>query len=253
MKMKSVLLIGRYSVSTQHMSEYLGQYFLIQLCADNPEMLERSLDIALPDIAVLSLSGQIVVNNELISVLKERSGVPCICLGTAVEQDAVAQNCRSRQFYPLTMPADDSKLLSKIREVLHISPDGKDNTDKQCPVERKNILLVDDNPMQLRTLRALLKNDYDVSMALSGAEALAAIGKRVPDLIFLDYEMPVCDGAMTLKMIRGLDEAEDVPVVFLTAVQDKEHIVAVLALKPAGYLLKPTSQSQIEETVKKLL
>lgn len=48
------------------------------------------------------------------------------------------------------------------------------------------------------------------------------------DLIFLDYEMPICDGKMTLEMIRELEESKDIPVVFLTGVSDKEHIAAVL-------------------------
>ena len=47
-------------------------------------------------------------------------------------------------------------------------------------------------------------------------------------MIFLDYEMPICDGKMTLEMIRELEESKDIPVVFLTGVSDKEHIAAVL-------------------------
>ena len=96
---------------------------------------------------------------------------------------------------------------------------------------RKLILLVDDDGMQLRTLNGMLKDNYDIRMATSGMQALTLIGKKKPDLIFLDYEMPVCDGRMTLEMIRELEEAKDIPVVFLTGVNDKEHIQAYLNLK----------------------
>lgn len=242
MQMKAVLLIGRYCAATQRMSEYLGKYFLIQLCSDNPLMLKRSLEMSVPDIAIVSLTAMSQSNSELLSVVREFH-VPCICMGTIAEQDTVGLYFRSQQFRPMQRTVEDGELLTAIREVLEVVPDER----------RKNILLVDDNPMQLRALRAMLQRDYDVTMALSGAEALAAIGKRVPDLIFLDYEMPVCNGEMTLRMIRELDKAKDVPVVFLTAVQDRKHIVSVLALKPAAYLLKPTSQEKIEETVKKLI
>lgn len=118
---------------------------------------------------------------------------------------------------------------------------------------RSNILIVDDNPIQLRALRSMLQSRYDVTMAVSAAEAMVAIGKRVPDLIFLDYEMPMCDGKMTLEMIRNLEEAKAVPVVFLTGVRDAAHIKAVLDLKPAGYMLKPATQEAIDEMIKKTL
>jgi len=75
----------------------------------------------------------------------------------------------------------------------------------------------------------------------------------VPDVILLDYEMPMCDGKMTLQMIRELEEAKDIPVVFLTGVSEKEHIKAVLGLHPAGYLLKPASAEVIFETLNKIL
>ena len=90
-------------------------------------------------------------------------------------------------------------------------------------------------------------------MATSGMQALTLIGKKKPDMIFLDYEMPMCDGKMTLEMIREIDEAKDIPVVFLTGVSDKSHIEAVLKLKPAGYLLKPADASRIYGIIEEIL
>ena len=104
---------------------------------------------------------------------------------------------------------------------------------------KKRILVVDDNGTMLRTMKAMLSDRYEVAVAVSGAQAMTSIGKQRPDLILLDYEMPVCDGRMTLEMIRADEEMRDIPVMFLTAVNDRENIEAVLRLKPAGYFLKP--------------
>ena len=82
---------------------------------------------------------------------------------------------------------------------------------------------------------------------------MKSIGKKRPDLILLDYEMPVCDGRQTLEMIRADDEISDIPVIFLTGVNDREHIEPILALRPAGYLLKPPVQERILEAIKKAL
>ena len=61
--------------------------------------------------------------------------------------------------------------------------------------------------------------------------------------------MPVCDGKQTLEMIRADDELAEIPVIFLTSVNDREHIEAVLSLKPAGYLLKPPVKERLVEAI----
>ena len=110
---------------------------------------------------------------------------------------------------------------------------------------KKTVLLVDDDPVQLRIINNMLKEKYNVLFVTSGMKALTLLEKKIPDIIFLDYEMPECDGRMTLEMIRQLEAAKDVPVVFLTGENDKKDIDAVLELNPSGYLLKPASVDSI--------
>ena len=119
--------------------------------------------------------------------------------------------------------------------------------------EKKTVLLIDDNAVQIRTLNVMLKEKYNVLMATSGVKALTLLEKKVPDIIFLDYEMPECDGRMTLEMIRQVEKVKDIPVVFLTGLNDKEHIDSVLELNPAGYLMKPASIDSILEMIDKVL
>ena len=72
-------------------------------------------------------------------------------------------------------------------------------------------------------------------------------------MILLDYEMPVCDGKMTLEMIRADEDLTSIPVVFLTAVNDRANIEAVLKLKPAGYFLKPPVKDRLLAEIEKIL
>ena len=99
----------------------------------------------------------------------------------------------------------------------------------------------------------MLEEYYEVALAISGAQAMKSIGKKRPDLILLDYEMPVCDGKMTLEMIRADEEMKDIPVIFLTAVNDRANIEAVLNLKPAGYFLKPPVKDRLLAEIEKVL
>lgn len=99
----------------------------------------------------------------------------------------------------------------------------------------------------------MLEDTYEVALAISGAQAMTSIGKKRPDLILLDYEMPVCDGKMTLEMIRADEELTSIPVVFLTAINNRENIEAVLKLKPAGYFLKPPVKERLLQEIEKIL
>ena len=119
--------------------------------------------------------------------------------------------------------------------------------------EKKVILVVDDNATTLRGIKAILEKKYEVILANSGTKAIAQISRKKPDLILLDYEMPVCDGRQTLEMIRADEEISDIPVIFLTGVNSREHIEAVIRLKPAGYLLKPAVADKIIANIEKAL
>ncbi len=86
-------------------------------------------------------------------------------------------------------------------------------------------------------------------MAHSGLAAIRTIVLNRPDLILLDYEMPVCDGKQVLEMIRSDKDIADIPVIFLTGKVDKQSIKNVLALKPAGYLSKTLNPLDIKKNI----
>ena len=90
-------------------------------------------------------------------------------------------------------------------------------------------------------------------MATSGQMALKQARKEAPDIILLDYEMPQWDGKRTLEEIRADEELKDIPVVFLTSIADKGDIIAILGLKPAGYILKPFNRDRLLDTIGKVL
>lgn len=145
------------------------------------------------------------------------------------------------------MEAVCRKLGLDVEAVKKEAEERKENTGK------KRILVVDDNGTALRTMKAMLEAYYDVAVAISGAQAMTSIGKKRPDLILLDYEMPVCDGKMTLEMIRADEDMRSIPVIFLTAINDRANIEAVLKLNPAGYFLKPAVKDKLIAEIEKIL
>lgn len=114
---------------------------------------------------------------------------------------------------------------------------------------KPKILLVDDSMTIREGIRRLLVNDYEVSAVQSGVAAIRAITLDKPDLVLLDYDMPVCDGRYVLEMLRSEKEFADVPVIFLTSRDDPESVRKVLELKPEGYLLKYLKPTEIRKRV----
>lgn len=116
---------------------------------------------------------------------------------------------------------------------------------------KKMILIVDDDPTYLKLIKEWLKDDYRVSMANSGMQAITWLANNKADLVLLDYEMPTIKGSKVLEMLRSDAAIADTPVMFLTGKSDKQSIIEVLALKPAGYLLKSIDRKSLLETLNK--
>lgn len=119
--------------------------------------------------------------------------------------------------------------------------------------EKKKVLVIDDNGMTLRHIRDLLMEEYDVSIAVSGEIGLKQVEQTKPDIILLDYEMPEMNGKETFEKIRSLKDGEKVPIVFLTSMDDKGTIDDLMALKPAGYLMKPPEANAIKKAIEEAL
>ena len=109
--------------------------------------------------------------------------------------------------------------------------------------------MVDDSGTMLRNVKGWLEESYQVSLANSAAMAIKAIATNRPDLVLLDYEMPIVDGKQVLEMIRSEHDFADIPVIFLTSREDQETKDAVMALKPEGYLLKSMEPGEIVKSI----
>ena len=109
--------------------------------------------------------------------------------------------------------------------------------------------MVDDSGTALRSIKGWLEGHYQVSLANSGVMAIKYLATNRPDLILLDYEMPVCDGKQVLEMIRSESDFSNIPVIFLTNKNDRESVLNVSSLKPDGYLLKTMEPGLILDSI----
>jgi len=115
--------------------------------------------------------------------------------------------------------------------------------------QKKKILVVDDSGAVLRNVKGWLEDKYLLTLANSGATAIKSLSLNRPDLVLLDYEMPVVDGSQVLEMMKTEQDFCDIPVIFLTSKGDKETVMKVMALKPDGYLLKTLPPADIIKAI----
>ncbi len=114
---------------------------------------------------------------------------------------------------------------------------------------RRRILVVDDSDFMRRAMLDLLGQDYEVLTADSSMSAIRSITLARPDLVLLDYDMPVCNGSQMLEMIRSEKEFADIPVIFLTCRVDRESVEKAISLKPEGYLSKSLSAESVKREI----
>lgn len=115
---------------------------------------------------------------------------------------------------------------------------------------RSKVLVVDDVRDNVRMLAAILKDECDVSFALSGPEALEKMRKAVPDLVLLDVEMPGMDGYEVLAQMRADKLLERVPAIFVTARSDATDEEHGLTLGAVDYIAKPFSSAVVKARVR---
>lgn len=104
---------------------------------------------------------------------------------------------------------------------------------------RASILIVDDEISNIEIMNAILEDDYEISFATSGAEALETARAILPDLILLDVLMPGMDGFELCKHLKSEALLADVPVIFTTGLGDTADEVRGLTLGAIDYVTKP--------------
>lgn len=120
-------------------------------------------------------------------------------------------------------------------------------------MQKKKVLIIDDDSMQLRAANLALRNDYDVMFATSGENALEVLKTESPDIILLDIEMPYMDGYECLRHIKSFDKEDMLPVIFLTSNTSVEAELRGLALGAYDFIKKPFNKEIMKIRIQRTL
>jgi methyl-accepting chemotaxis protein len=120
--------------------------------------------------------------------------------------------------------------------------------------EKKKILAVDDDVVQLKVISSFLEEDYDIVGAKSCEAALKLLYQGLdPVFVLLDIVMPGADGWVTYTRIKGISDLHNVPIAFLTGSNDPADIKRAKDMGAVDYIKKPVSKDELLGKVKKAL
>ena len=206
--------------------------------------IKEGLEIA--DIFLLYAGGYVHDSTDVLVYLKdictENKKILCV-IGYEKEIEVITkvipEKYITRRFL---RPFDMRKLADELEKVTSMGAG-------EVQENLKHILLVDDDGSFLKMMQAWLSPYYHVTIVNSGMQAITFIATNTPDLILLDYDMPITPGPQVLEMIRSEPASANIPVIFLTGKNDRESVTNVMRLKPQGYLLKTMKKQDILDSV----
>jgi sigma-B regulation protein RsbU (phosphoserine phosphatase) len=124
------------------------------------------------------------------------------------------------------------------------------NTKMTDAEGKKLVLVVDDAPANLQVMHSILKDDFKIRVATSGAKALDLVkAKPQPDLILLDVMMPEMDGYELCGILKATPEARDIPVIFLTGKTEADDETKGFEVGAVDYIHKPFSPAVVKARV----
>ncbi len=119
--------------------------------------------------------------------------------------------------------------------------------------EEKRILLVDDMAVNLKILNEILGNEYNISVATNGKEALEICASHPPDLILLDIIMPEMNGYEVCRRLKAAESTRDIPIIFVSSMNEVNEETKGLSLGAVDFISKPARPAIVKARVQNQL
>ena len=238
---RSLLQLGKYEVLDAGDAEK-G----IQLARDRrPQLI--LMDIQLPGMDGLSATRLLKEDPEL-------KAIPILALTSYAmqgdEQKALAAGCAGY----ITKPIDTRNFLKIVQQFTHPSEGGRGDQKAEPSSLKAKILIVDDEPLNVKLLTAKIPRDkFDVVFAYSGEEALAKVDAVVPDLILLDVMMPGLNGYEITQQLKNDPKTRPIPIILVTALDGAEDRVRGLEAGAEEFLSKPVNKPELLARINSML
>jgi len=142
---------------------------------------------------------------------------------------------------------DDDPYDTTLKDWL--KPASSESPEKDAPVHKPVILVVDDSPVVLKSVSSYLSDDYKVYILAKSYLLKKMLSQIKPDLFLLDYNMPVLNGFDLIPIIRGFAEHRDTPIIFLTSEGTIDNVSSAVKLGACDFISKPVQPGSFRERI----
>lgn len=241
--MGKIVIIDDDIITLEIHRKYLENSHVVYTFDSGQEALEHIAEIR-PDVILLDIEMPFMNGFEVLEKLhgkRDFAEIPVIGVTGQREKVTALRFLGEGAVAYLMKPVEKQLMLEKVDEVIKKSFEQKN---------KKKVLLVDDELESLLFYKTALQADYSVVTLNSSKLALEYLQKYVPDLIILDYQMPLYNGRALYQMISKMERLANVPVVFLTGSSEREVLLECAALQPKAVVLKSTGREGLLEKLK---
>jgi DNA-binding response OmpR family regulator len=177
--------------------------------------------------------------------------IPCILLTASDDRNAELRALDAGADAFVRKDEDVEVILARLAAVLRSSTLSVTNESAPSLLGPKKVLAVDDSPTYLHELADSLRIEgYDVVLARSGEEALAMLAVQPVDCILLDLMMPGIGGTETCRRIKSAPVVRDIPLIMLTALEDRAAMIEGLAAGADDYISKSNEMEVLKARVR---
>jgi signal transduction histidine kinase/response regulator RpfG family c-di-GMP phosphodiesterase/HAMP domain-containing protein len=259
---KCILLVEDSEPAVIQMTDFLaGQGYEVRMARNGREALEY-IEKSLPDAMILDLMMPEIDGFEVLRQIRSSENttlLPVLILTAKHVSREELSFLKGNHIYQLIQKGDVSRaeLLAAVAKM--ITPTMEESAPRTRPRVREPrqgmdvILVVEDNPDNMLTMRALLQNTCTLLEAADGLAGVELARRHVPDLILMDIALPVMDGFAALAAIRDDEALRDIPVVAVTASAMTGNREEILAHGFDGYISKPIDEELLRKTLSEVL
>ena len=218
--------------------------------AESSEAMFKVLEKVTPDIILLDINMPKVDGYDVIKTLKEDdryANIPVIFFTGNNDRSSVVKGLSLGAVDYLIKPFETTNLINCIEKHVTASRSGKKKENQAKP----RILAVDDVVSILKSIQKALCDNYMVHTISRPDSVLDFLRLRKPDLILLDFLMPMYNGFELIPMIRELPGYEETPIIMLTSEGKITHIKEAVYLGACDFIVKPFKDSELIEKIEK--
>ena len=249
---KKIIYVDDVRYSLISVKNRLSEYYEVFL-AESALKLYELLENVRPDLILLDVNMPDVDGYETINGLKadERfAGIPVILLTANSDRESVVKGLSLGAADYIIKPFTTTKLIETINNELNPG-NRKILSEEEETNNKPNILIVDDVVSMLRAMQYALHDKYKVYVLSKSEDVLDFLKSNKPDLILLDYVMPVLGGFDLIPIIKALPDFKNTPIIIVTTEGTQDRVNQAMSLGASDFIVKPFKPKELNDKVAK--